>query len=184
MTHLRQVIVVQRRGKPSLFIVLLCSNLCALIDTRKSNVDTNGSSSTAEAVDASQMSSQFAHTSAPTTKRGSHSQPSRSRTSADSSAATSWSPHDNPFSQSPSTERYPRTDNIRGAAHPHQVAAPYLLHIGAQFYEVVNGRTHGVKSHLGWNIDYPYQVQPQWAASNMAPIDRYQRQTIRDEPYG
>ena len=115
-----------------------------------------------------------------------------SRLQVSLSSATSWTSHNPPDPHAPYTIAGLRNENASaqvGTAggyieHTDQGAGTYLLHVGAQFYEAADGGTQSAKGHSVLNPDHSYQIQHQWIAYNMAPMDRYQQQIIRDEPYG
>lgn len=68
-------------------------------------------------------------------------------------------------------------------AYMYQSTDPHLLHIGAQFNDVVVGGTQMVVMQADWNADPRYQTQSYSMASDLAPMDRYRQETFNDGPY-
>jgi hypothetical protein len=164
--------------------------LVRTLDTRKSYLDADPSGSSREMSGTSQSSYHTTLRSSTSTKRGSHSQRSQSRASADSSAATSWSSNHELGPRDPWTNAHtgfgaaqftPINGNV---AYTHEGGDSRLLHIGAHFHDVVDGGTRTVISTPEWHMDPRYQSPGQPVAYNMAPMERFQQQTLGEEPYG
>lgn len=59
-----------------------------------------------------------------------------------------------------------------------------LLHIGAQFYEVVTGGIQTAMATSEAQTDPRYQALAEPTAYNMTSMERYQYQSLHEEPYG
>jgi hypothetical protein len=77
-------------------------------------------------------------------------------------------------------------DYIVGSYVPNPLSDPdaSFLHVGAQFYGVVDTGTQADMGSSTVATRSPYHLSPQVTTSNLAPMERYQQQTITEEPFG
>jgi hypothetical protein len=97
-------------------------------------------------------------------------------------SASSWTSHNAPH---PSSNNGSLPFNFTNPEVPYidQGTDPYLLHIGAQFYNTLDTGSQLTVQQAEWLMDSRYEAQPHSVTSDLQPMERYRQETLDDSPY-